>query len=154
MTGLEIAAATYLFAWARQRGKKVADRAGTEADGAFGLAMDRLHELIERTFGAGDRQLARLEREAADGREEPSPTAVEALASALRAEAAEDSDFAERLKKAVEDVRAAQPRKESEEQPGRTIHQVAKASGRGRTYQSGGDMTIHESHERGARRGQ
>ena len=110
MTGVEIAAVAYLFAWAKRRAKPMAERAGTEADVAAGLAMDRLHDLVVDKLGPQDRGLARLEKEAADGREEPAQTSAEAMAGALKAEAADDPDFAAALAQAVAELRAAQGR--------------------------------------------
>lgn len=43
MTGIEIAVTTYLFAWAKQRARKVGEQSGREVDGIVTAAMQRLH---------------------------------------------------------------------------------------------------------------
>ncbi len=64
MTGIEIAVATYLFTWAKRRGKTLAERVGQEADTAGGLLMDRLRQLVVDKLGPRSQGLERLEREA------------------------------------------------------------------------------------------
>jgi hypothetical protein len=108
MTGIEIAAASYLFRWAKDRLRPVAERAGDEADAATGRLLDRLHALVADRLGARARELTRLDREAAEGRDEPGATTGTLVASTLRAEMEDDPAFADRLTALVEELRAAQ----------------------------------------------
>lgn len=103
MTGLEIAVATYLFAWVKQRGKKAAERAGAEVDSAVSGAMDRLHRVVADKLG--DRSQG-LEREAQSGAEELSSTAAALVTASLTAAIEDDPGFAVALDKAVADLHA------------------------------------------------
>ncbi|MDI5969752.1 hypothetical protein POF50_010435 [Streptomyces sp. SL13] len=105
MTGIEIAVSAYLFAWAKRRGKPLAERAGQEADGAAGLLMDRLHQVVADKLG--DQGLERLEREAQAGAEEPSATTTALVTASLTAAIEDDPGFAATLHKAVADLHAA-----------------------------------------------
>lgn len=107
MTGLEIAAATYLFAWAKRRGGKAAERVGVEVDDAVGLLMDRVHRVVADKLGDRSQGLDRLEREAQAGVEEPSATATALVTASLTAAIEDDPGFAAALRKAVVDLQAA-----------------------------------------------
>lgn len=107
MTGLEVAAATYLFTWAKQRGKVAGQRVGDEVDNAVRLAMERLYALVVGKLGSGDRRLGRLEREAGE-RDQPTDKALAAVAEDLKSEAEEDPDFAAALHQLVADLQTAQ----------------------------------------------
>jgi hypothetical protein len=109
MTGIEIAAASYLFRWAKDRLRPVAERVGDEADAATGRLLDRLHGLVADRLGPRARELTRLDREAAEGRDEPGTTTNALVAGTLRAEMEDDPSFAEQLTALIEELRAAQP---------------------------------------------
>lgn len=107
MTGIEIAVGAYLFAWAKRRGKPLAERAGQEADAAAVLLMDRLHAMVRDKLGPRSQGLERLEREAGEDRPEPSATTAGLMAASLTAAMEDDPAFARALRKAVEELDAA-----------------------------------------------
>lgn len=108
MTGLEVVAAKYLFDWAKQRVKGAADGVGKEVDAVFEAALGRLRQLVVDRLGA-NKQVEKLEGQGAEGRQEPSQAAVDAVAAALASESEDSPDFAARLAAAVEAVRVAEP---------------------------------------------
>jgi hypothetical protein len=110
MTGIEIAVATYLFTWAKHRGKTLVERTGQEADAASGLLMDRLHQLVVDKLGPRSQGLERLEREATAGADEPGETTGALVAASLTAAMEDDPAFADALHRAVAELRAAESR--------------------------------------------
>ncbi len=108
MTGIEIAVAAYLFAWAKRRGRPLAERAGQEADTAGELLMGRLHQLVADKLGARSQGLDRLEREAVAGAEEPGRTTGMLVTASLTAAMEDDPVFAAALHRIVADLRAAE----------------------------------------------
>ena len=108
MTGIEIAVTTYLFAWAKQRARKVGEQSGREVDGIVTAAMQRLHQVVVDKLGAGAQGMERLEREASEGAEEPSRLTAGLVGSSVVAAMEDDEAFAAAVSKAVADLDAAQ----------------------------------------------
>ncbi|MFE4519441.1 hypothetical protein ACFRMQ_35280 [Kitasatospora sp. NPDC056783] len=97
----------YLFAWAVSKARRVAGRADAEVDQALDTGMDRLHDVVATRLGR-EPALESVTREVADGREEPTPETRDQLELALKYTASRDAEFAEALRQAIEQVRAAE----------------------------------------------
>jgi hypothetical protein len=105
MTGLEIAVG-YLFAWAVRKARRVAGRADQEVDRGLDAGMDRLHDLVSRKLG-NDPALEQLSDEAEAGRQEPRSRTAQRVVLALEDAAEGDTEFADALQQAVEQLQAA-----------------------------------------------
>ncbi len=106
MTGIEIVAVGYLFAWLKRKGKRVAERLDTEVDAAMDAGMDKLHALVAGKLGA-DPGLLKLEQEAASDQEQPGDRTAQRVRLALEEATEEDSDFADALRELVARLEAA-----------------------------------------------
>ncbi|MFE4972017.1 hypothetical protein ACFRAR_07855 [Kitasatospora sp. NPDC056651] len=106
MEGVELAVG-YLFAWAVSKARRVAGRADAEVDQVLDAGMDRLHDVVATRLGH-EPALESVTREVTDGREEPTPETRGRLELALNDTVSRDAEFAEALRQAVEQVRAAE----------------------------------------------
>jgi hypothetical protein len=96
-----------------------------------------VHELVSGALG-GDPALAALEAQAREGG--VTERTVRRVADAVADAAEADPAFRERLEARVTELQ----RHEDEGRREVTVRQRAKAEGRGRTYQAGRDLTVHE----------
>jgi hypothetical protein len=136
MTGIELVAGAAVGYVVRKL-RRVGERADGEVDRVLDAGVDAVHELVSGALG-GDPALAALEAQAREGG--VTERTVRRVADAVADAAEADPAFRERLEARVTELQ----RHEDEGRREVTVRQRAKAEGRGRTYQAGRDLTVHE----------
>jgi hypothetical protein len=108
VVGAELVAG-YVFAWLVRKAKRVGTRADGQVDEALDAGVDRLgrhlHELVAGTLH-GDPAFERLEAEARQGLEAPSPRTAQRVALALEDAAEHDPGFGSAVEDLVERLKA------------------------------------------------
>jgi hypothetical protein len=99
--------AGYMIAWAVRRARRVAERAGAEADEAIDAGLERLHEVVAAKLGAHP-ALTDLAEEAAAGEDRVSELTRRQVESAVTAAARKDDAFGRAVGAAVARLRAAE----------------------------------------------
>ncbi|WP_037636110.1 hypothetical protein [Streptomyces katrae] len=139
MTGIELlagAAVGYLM----RKLRRAAEPADAEADQAFDIGMDAIHDLVSRQL-SGDTALETLVTEVGRGGGEVSERTVRRVSDAVAEHAERDAGFAEQLQRLVD---AVESRAGSAGATG-TVHQSATASGSSSVHQAGGNITIYRN---------
>ena len=109
MFGAEVVVG-YVFAWLVRKAKRVGERADDHVDEALDAGVDRLgeklHDLVTGRL-RGESALERLESEAGEGKEAPSPRTAQRMALALEDAAEQDPEFAGAVEGLVSELKAA-----------------------------------------------
>ena len=109
MVGVEIVVG-YVFAWLVRKARRAGGRADGHVDAAVDAAVDRvgekLHALVAGKL-APDPVLERLNAEAGEGAEAPTPRTAQRLALALEDAIEQDASFGEALQRLTEQYQAA-----------------------------------------------
>ncbi len=109
MVGTEVVVG-YVFAWLVRKARRAGARADTHADAAVDAAVDRvgekLHALVAGKLAA-DSALKRLNAEAIEGAEAPTPRTVQRVALALEEAIEQDASFGGALGLLAEQYQAA-----------------------------------------------
>jgi hypothetical protein len=133
VTGIELAAGAAVGYLVRKL-RRVGQQADAEVDRALDAGMDAVHDLVTTRLGS-DPALEVLTEQAAVG--PVSDRTIRRVTDAVADAAEADPAFAERLRRLVDDL-------QSREGGVTNVSQQAKATGKGRVYMAGRDMTIND----------
>ncbi|MDT0433196.1 hypothetical protein ABZ439_27670 [Streptomyces sp. NPDC005840] len=102
MTGLEIAAVGYMFAWAKSRVQSLGEIAGEGVDSTARLLLKNLYETVESKLGRESREMQRLRADAESDDGELREGTERYLSSSLEGVMEDDPDFATAVRGFVE----------------------------------------------------